>query len=60
MSTEIITTNPTAPMTFTRDQMELIKNTFCKGSTDDELQLFVAVARYMQSSDGITRQEGKS
>lgn len=35
--------NPEHPATMNRDQVELLKRTICKGSTDDELSLFVGV-----------------
>lgn len=39
----VLDTQHSAPMS--RDQIELIKRTICKGATDDELQLFVSTCQ---------------
>lgn len=44
MSTAIAISRHELPEPFTRDQVELIKATICKGATDDELKLFMAQA----------------
>jgi len=38
-------TQPTRSVGFNRDQIELLKRTICKGSTDDEFSLFCEVAK---------------
>ena len=43
--TEELTRANEAPLTMTRQQIELLKDTICRGSTDDELRLFVEVCR---------------
>jgi phage recombination protein Bet len=46
MSSEALTVPSDEPrVSFTRDQVELIKRTICKGGSDDELQLFLGVCR---------------
>ena len=44
-----------APVAYTPDQIELIKRTVAKGATDDELALFMAVAR-QSGLDPFTKQ----
>jgi phage recombination protein Bet len=53
MSTEIVATQaPTLALVqdagMSREQVDLLKRTICKGSTDDELKLFVHVANKMR------------
>ncbi len=43
------------PTGLTRDQVDLLKRTICKGATDDELQMFVAQANRLQL-DPISKQ----
>jgi phage recombination protein Bet len=37
--------NAAAPQEYTREQIELIKNTVAKGATEDELKMFIAIAQ---------------
>lgn len=56
MSNEVITRETGVPaLTFTRDQVELIKRTIAKGTTDDEFALFMYVAK-SQGLNPLTKQ----
>jgi len=45
MTEELTTRGNEAPLTMTRQQIELLKDTICRGATDNELRLFIEVCR---------------
>lgn len=45
MSNELTKAAPTAPASFTDNEVQLIKDTICKGATDTELKLFLYQAK---------------
>lgn len=46
----IATINHAPELAWNRDRIDLIKTTFCKGSTDQELELFVSTCKRLQLS----------
>lgn len=44
MPKELAIKSATGQITYTRDQIELLKRTVCKGASDDELRLFLHIA----------------
>lgn len=44
MTAAIVKAPSAVPVTFTDEQIDLLKNTIAKGTSDDELRLFIAVA----------------
>src|SRR5690348_10482252 len=43
--TELVIPNGSTVIEFTPERIELLKRTICKGASNDELELFVGVAR---------------
>jgi phage recombination protein Bet len=50
MTTELVRTEPQlpAPVDFSPERLQLLKDTICKGSTNDELKLFVEICKRKQ------------
>lgn len=45
MANEVAVINPGAVQEWSRERVELLKRTICKGATDDEFQIFIEVAK---------------
>lgn len=46
MSTAISIATTAPPQTYSETQLDLLRNTICKGATDDEFRFFIQVARH--------------
>jgi phage recombination protein Bet len=46
MRTDLVTAENSGVIAYSPEQIQLLKNTICKGATDSELQLFIHVAKH--------------
>lgn len=66
MSNEIVKTEHIGTLEFSQDKVELIKRTICKGATDDELTMFLQVAKrtgldpFARQIYAVQRYDGKA
>jgi hypothetical protein len=55
MPGELVTKNDQVTVAFTADRIQLIKDTYFKGSSDDEFRVFISVCQ-RRNLDPFTRQ----